>query len=355
MTAATTVRPGVAALGPGLALALVSAAAFGSSGPFAKALLDSGWSPGAAVTARIGGAALVLLVPSLLLLRGRMHVLRRHAALMVTYGVVAMAAVQLAFFNAVTTLSVGVALLLEYLGVVLVVVWLWVRHGQRPRRWTLVGVGLAVAGLLLVLDLGGGASVDLGGVLWGLGAAVGLAAYFVLSAREATGLPPLVMACGGMVAATVALAVAGTVGVMPMTAGTDDVVLAGAVLPWWAAVLELALVAAVLAYATGIAATRRLGSKVAGFVGLTEVMFSLVFAWLLLGELPLPVQLAGGGLIVAGVLAVRYDELRGAGTVPLAASGADLPGSPRDHGASRLRSGFDHTEEVGPWGSSPGS
>lgn len=327
MSATATVVPRVTSVGPGLALALVSAAAFGSSGPFAKALLDSGWSPGAAVTARIGGAALVLLVPSLLLLRGRWHVLRRHAALLVTYGVVAMAAVQLAFFNAVTTLSVGVALLLEYLGVVLVVVWLWARHGQRPRRWTLAGVVLAVAGLLLVLDLGG-ASVDLGGVLWGLGAAVGLAAYFVLSAREAAGLPPLVMACGGMVVATVALLLAGAVGVMPMTAGTGDVVLAGAVLPWWVPVLELVLLAAVIAYATGIAATRRLGSKVAGFVGLTEVMFSLLFAWLLLGELPVPVQLAGGALIVGGVLAVRYDELRHAARHPLAAPDDDASREP---------------------------
>jgi drug/metabolite transporter (DMT)-like permease len=327
MSATTTVVPRVTSLGPGLALALVSAAAFGSSGPFAKALLDGGWSPGAAVTARIGGAALVLLVPSLLLLRGRWHVLRRHAALLVTYGVVAMAAVQLAFFNAVTTLSVGVALLLEYLGVVLVVVWLWARHGQRPRRWTLAGVALAVAGLVLVLDLGG-ASVDLGGVLWGLGAAVGLAAYFVLSAREAAGLPPLVMACGGMVVATVALLLAGAVGVMPMRAGTDDVVLAGAVLPWWVPVLELVLLAAVIAYATGIAATRRLGSKVAGFVGLTEVMFSLLFAWLLLGELPVPVQLAGGALIVGGVLAVRYDELRGAAQRPVAARDDDASRDP---------------------------
>lgn len=327
MSATATVRPPVSALGTGLTLALVSAAAFGSSGPFAKALLDSGWSPGAAVTARIGGAALVLLVPSLMLLRGRWDVLRRHAGLLVAYGVVAMAAVQLAFFNAVTTLSVGVALLLEYLGVVLVVVWLWARHGQRPRRWTLTGVALAVVGLLLVLDLGG-PSVDLGGVLWGLGAAVGLATYFVLSAREAAGLPPLVMACGGMVVATVALLLAGAAGVMPMTAGTADVVLAGAVLPWWVAIGELALVAAALAYATGIAATRRLGSKIAGFVGLTEVMFSLLFSWLLLGELPVPVQLAGGACIVAGVLAVRYDELRGIARRPRAATDDDAPLDP---------------------------
>lgn len=45
---------------PGLGLALVSAAAFGFSGTFAKSLFESGWSSGAAVLARIGGAAVVL-------------------------------------------------------------------------------------------------------------------------------------------------------------------------------------------------------------------------------------------------------------------------------------------------------
>ena len=40
-----------------LVLAFVSAAAFALSGSFAKSLFDAGWSPGAAVAARIGGAA----------------------------------------------------------------------------------------------------------------------------------------------------------------------------------------------------------------------------------------------------------------------------------------------------------
>jgi drug/metabolite transporter (DMT)-like permease len=243
------------------------------------------------------------------LLRGRWHLLRRNAVLLLTYGVVAVAAVQLAFFTAVSTLSVGVALLLEYLGVVLVVLWLWARHGRRPRRWTVVGIVLAVVGLVLVLDVLGGMRVDGVGVLWALAAAVGLAAFFVLSARTGTGLPPLVMAAGGLVVGGVSLVLAGLVGVVPMTAATADVVLAGRTAPWWVPVAGLSLVAAAFAYASGVAATRRLGSKVASFVGLTEVLFSLLFAWLLLGELPLPVQLLGGAFVVAGVVAVRYDEL----------------------------------------------
>jgi drug/metabolite transporter (DMT)-like permease len=60
-------------------------------------------------------------------------------------------------------------------------------------------------------------------------------------------------------------------------------------------------------------AARALGSKVASFVSLTEVLFAVLWAWLLLGELPGAIQLLGGVLIVGGVVLVRLDELRGHG------------------------------------------
>ncbi len=297
--------------GRGVTLGLASAATFATSGPFAKALLDTGWSPGAAVTARIALAGLLLAPPTAVAMRGRWHHLRAQAGMIVLYGVLAVGGVQLFFFTAVQTLSVGVALLLEYLGLILVVVWVWLRHRARPRRWTVAGMVLAVVGLALVLDVTGDMEVDLAGLAWGLAAAVGLAAYFVISARDTGGLPPLAMATGGMVVATVALLLGGAVGLMPMEASTSDTELGGASLPWWGPVLGLALIAGSLAYALGIAAARALGSKLAAFLGLTEVLFAVLFAWLLLDELPLPVQLVGGVFIVAGVAAVRYDELRG--------------------------------------------
>jgi hypothetical protein len=87
-------------------------------------------------------------------------------------------------------------------------------------------------------------------------------------------------------------------------------------LPWLLPVLGLSLLAAAFAYAIGIAATRRLGPKVAAFLGLTEVLFGVLFSWLVLDELPLPVQLVGGVLILAGVAAVRYEELIASGSEP---------------------------------------
>lgn len=292
----------------GLALAIVSAATFGTSGSLAKGLLDTGWSPLAAVTWRVGVAALILLVPAALMMRGRWRLLRTGWPSMAIFGALAVAACQLAYFLAVERISVAVALLLEYLGIILVVGWLWVRHGQRPRPLTIIGAAVAVAGLVFVLDVFGAIEIDLIGVVWGLCAAVGLAVYFVVSADDSTGLPPLVLATGGLALGTVALVATGVAGILPMTTASADVQLAGTPVPWWMAVLALGVIAAAIAYATGIAATRRLGSKVASFVGLTEVMFSFVWAWVLLGQMPAAIQLLGGLLILTGVVLVKLDE-----------------------------------------------
>ena len=168
--------------GAGLALALLSAATFGTSGTFGSALIEAGWSPAAAVTARISLSALLLTVPAVLQLRGRWALLRRDAVPVAMFGLIAVAGCQLFYFNAIQRLPVGVALLLEYLGVLLVVGWLWLRHGQRPRRRTVAGTVAALAGLALVLGVTGHVRIDPLGVMWGLLAAVGLAIYFLISA-----------------------------------------------------------------------------------------------------------------------------------------------------------------------------
>src|SRR3954469_997371 len=158
----------------GLVFALLSAATFGTSGALATSLIDSGWTPGAAVTVRVAIAAAVLAVPALLQLRGSRPPVGRSLRTVGIYGVVAVALPQLCYFNAVQHLSVAVALLLEYSGVLLVVGWMWARHGHRPGRLTGLGGLAAVVGLALVLDLLSSRGVDPIGVLWGLGAAVGL-------------------------------------------------------------------------------------------------------------------------------------------------------------------------------------
>jgi drug/metabolite transporter (DMT)-like permease len=300
----------------GLGLALASAATFGVSGPFAKSLFEAGWSSGAALAVRVGGAAVVLLIPVLLALRGRWHLLKRSGGIVAVYGVIAIALCQFAFFNAVQRMDVGVALLLEYLAPVLIVGWLWLRSRRAPRILTAGGAVLAVAGLLLVLDLSGSARLDPVGVLWGLTAAVCLAVYFVLSARVDADLPPIVMTGGGMIVGAAVILVLGLAGVLPFRFTGADAVLAGWGTSWLVPALGLVLVSTVAAYFAGILAAQKLGSKLASFVALTEVMFAVLASWLMLGELPGTVQLLGGVLIVAGVVLVRLDELRATAPAP---------------------------------------
>jgi len=292
----------------GLGVAAVSAATFGTSGSFANSLLETGWTPGAAVTYRIALAALVLTVPALIQLRGRWSLLGRSLPGVAAYGLVAIAGCQYFFFNAIEHLSVGVALLLEYSGTLLVVLWMWLRHGQRPTRLTVAGGLVAIVGLVLVLDLTGPQRVDLVGVLWGLGAATGLATFFVLSAHTDDLLPPVAMAWAGATLGGTTLVGLAAVGAIPFRTAHTDVQLAGFRMSWLVPVLGVALVATVAAYCTGIAAARRLGARVASFVGLAEVLFAILFAWLLLDQRPGPLQLIGGVVVLGGIVLVRLGD-----------------------------------------------
>jgi drug/metabolite transporter (DMT)-like permease len=296
-------------LSAGLVFAMVSATAFGMSGALARGLMDAGWTAGAAVLIRVAIAAAVLAVPGALALRGRWHLLRRGAGVIIAYGVFAVAGAQLFYFISVGYLDVSVALLIEYTAPVAVVLWMWLRHGSRPTRLTVAGALIAAAGLVLLLDiLGGGAGVNLVGVAWALAAMVGASVYFIIGGDESNGLPPMTLAAGGLLVALVVLGLAAVTGVLPIAWSTATVQFVPFAAPWWAVALVLGVITAALAYVTGIAATRRLGARLASFVALTEVMMATLFAWLLLGQVPLAIQVAGALLVVAGVVVVKLGE-----------------------------------------------
>ncbi len=294
----------------GLGFAIVSAASFGLSGALARGLLDAGWSAGAVVLARIAIAALVVAPLAGRALRGNWGALRAHARLVVAYGAIAVAGTQFAYFSAVGKMDVGPALLIEYMAPAAIVLWLWLREGERPSPLTLAGAAVAGAGLVLVLDLVSGSDLALSGVVWALLAMLGATGYFLMSADTTTALPPLALAGAGLATGTVLLALAGLVGLLPMRATTAEPSYDGATVAWWIPLLALGVVTAAIAYTTGIAAGRRLGSRLASFVALLEVVAAIGFAWALLAQLPGLPQLLGGLLIVGGVALVKAAEPR---------------------------------------------
>ena len=303
----------------GLLFAVGSALSFGSSGPFAKALMEAGWTPTAAVVARLAGGAVAMGVFATIVRPGWVREALRHTRTVVLYGAIPIAGAQLFYYNAVAHLSVGVALLLEYTAPVLVVAWVWMTTRRRPTNLTLAGVALAVAGIMLVLGIfdGGGFSalhINLIGVGWGLAAAVCAACYFMMSANasdgsaDSDGVNPITLAAAGLVVGAAAVALLGVAGIMPLTFTTNDTVIAGWTLSWMVPVVALAVVATAVAYTLGIVGISMLRPRFASLVGLSEVMFAVLAAWVLLGETMTTIQAVGGAIVLVGLALARQGD-----------------------------------------------
>ena len=111
---ATQLTKGVDHFRLGLLFAIGSAFTFGMSGPLAKSLMDAGWTPTAAVTARMAVGALAMAIFATIVRPGWLREALQHRKTVIAYGLVPIAGAQLCYYNAVAHLSVGVALLLEY-------------------------------------------------------------------------------------------------------------------------------------------------------------------------------------------------------------------------------------------------
>jgi len=297
----------------GLLFAVGSAIAFGVSGPFAKALMEAGWSPTAAVTARMAGGAVAMAIVASFIRPAWIREAVQHAKTVVAYGIVPVAGAQLFYFNAVEHLSVGVALLLEYTAPILVVGYVWVTTRRSPTKLTLAGVALAIAGIMLVLNVFAGAHINGIGVAWGLAAAICAACYFVMSdevsADGAEGsLNSITLATGGLVVGAAATALVGVTGVMPFRFTANDTVVAGFTVSWVVPVIALAVIPTAIAYSLGIMGIARLRPRFASLVGLSEVMFAVLAAWLLLGQAITLTQAVGGAVVLVGLALARQGD-----------------------------------------------
>ncbi|WP_147522404.1 EamA family transporter [Brevibacterium senegalense] len=292
----------------GFVFMLASALFFAVSGPVAKALYEIGWTPGSVVLTRLSGAALIMLIPTLIALRGRWGEVRRSWRSVAAYGVVSMAGVQAFFFLAVEHLSVAIAVLLEVMGAPLIVVlWLWARTRQRPGAVTGIGVVISLIGVLLVLDFQN-SSLSWFGVFMAVGAAACFAFYFLTASQQAIAIPPIAFTGLGMTAGALAVLVINLSHVMPAQFANASVDFASTRMSWFVPAVLL-VVFTVGAYVCGFIGLRYLGATVGSFVNLIEVPASAVAAFILLGELLTRQQFLGGGVILVGIALVKWGDL----------------------------------------------
>jgi drug/metabolite transporter (DMT)-like permease len=290
----------------GLGFAVFSAVTFGGSGPFAKALIGAGFTPEQAAWLRILGAA-ALLVPLVLIFRGAagLRAARASWRALLLYGLTGIAGCQTLFFIAASRLPVGVALMLEFSGPVLVVAWL--KFGQKAAvaRSAAIGVGIALVGLATVVQIWSGLKLDVVGLVAGLAAAACQATYFILIDKLTGAADPLVMTAAGSVVGAVALTAISAPWGIPWHALVDTIAIGSRSAPGWALAGWLIVVSTVVAYLAGAAAVQRLSAAVAGAVAYVEVVAACIFAWILLGETLRPNQILGGVIVLAGAFVAQ--------------------------------------------------
>ncbi|MDQ3789309.1 MAG: EamA family transporter [Actinomycetota bacterium] len=289
----------------GTVLIVLASFCFGTSGPLVKPAMDAGLSPQQVASFRIGLAAALLLAfvavtrPSLLRLR------RSDLPLLVGYGLVGVAAVQLLYFAAVSRIPIGVAMLLEFTSPVLVA--LWVRFVRRvvlsARMW--IGTALALLGLAMVAQVWEGLRLDALGLLFAVGSALCAAAYFLIGERGVSTLPALGLVTWGMVVGAVAIAVVAPPWSLPgeiMAASTD---FAGLAVPVWTLLVTCAVVSTAIAYLLSISAMRYLPANVVSVLAVCEPIVATTLAWLALGQALAPVQVVGAVVLLAGATVVQ--------------------------------------------------
>lgn len=319
----------------GLGLALASAFAFGGSGVAAKPLIEAGLDPLHVVWLRVAGAALVMLPVAW---RHR-DLVRSRPALLLGFGLLAVAGVQACYFASLSRIPVGVALLVEYLAPALVLGWVRFVQRRPVTRAAAVGVVLAAGGLACVVEVWSGLSFDAVGLLLALGAACCQVGYFVLSdqgsADSADGAAPPhpvgVIAYGLLIGAAVLTVVARPWGMDRSVLG-GDTTMNGTDVPAWLLLVWIVLLATVLAYVTGVISVRLLSPAVAGVVACLEAVIATVLAWVLLGEHLAAPQLIGGALVLTGAFIAQSSTPK-APSGPLASgaggeqaeAGAELP------------------------------
>jgi drug/metabolite transporter (DMT)-like permease len=201
--------------------------------------------------------------------------------------------------HAIAAVGAGLATVLGNIQVVLVAVIAWAALGERPERRTLVAVPVVLLGVVLisgVLDERAYGEAPALGVLFGVLTAI-VYSGFLLVLRAGT--KDVRQPAGPLFYATLASALA----TLPPGWALGELELA----PTWPAhgwLLILALSAQVLGWLLIAAALPRVPAAITSVVLMLQPVLAVLLAIVLLGEDPSPLQLAGIGTVLAGIVLV---------------------------------------------------
>ena len=290
----------------GYTMVIVAAVLFAFNGVVSKiALQESGMGTDRWTELRTTGTFVGLAAALLLLAPGRLRIGRRELVAIAIYGVIGFSLVQWLYFVAIERLPIGIALLLEFTAPLLVALWARFVWHEPVRRRVWVALALVLGGLALVAQVWRGLTLDGVGVAAAVTAAVALGAFWLAGERLVARRDPLSLVCLGMGWGALFWALARpwwsfpfeTLTVeAPLPAGLD------ASVPVWTLALWTIVLGTIAPYILHVGALRHLSATNLGIVATFEPVVAAVFAWALLDETLVAVQIAGGGVALAGIL-----------------------------------------------------
>ena len=289
----------------GYALTLAAAGFFAVNGTVSTLALDAGIPPTNLTALRCTGAAAALLVFLAVVAPARLRVTWREVPFLALFGVVGVALTQFLYYVAIGVMPVGIALVFEMTAPVFIALYVWLVRREKVRSRLWLALLLSLSGLVLVAEVWqDGGSLDSLGVGAALLAALCLAAYYLMGERGTVTRDPVALTCWSFVAAAVFWAVAAPwwafdAGVLservPMSLGSLE-------LPLWVLVLWIVVLGAVVPFWLSIAALRHLPPTAAGLVATAEPVFASIVAWLWLEQVLSAWQVAGGAVVLTGIV-----------------------------------------------------
>ena len=295
-----TARPAV-----GYALTLAAAGFFAVNGTVSTLALDAGIQAPRLTALRCTGAAVALLAVLAVVAPERLRITWREVPFLAVFGIVGVALTQFLYYVAIARMPVGIALVFEMTAPVLIALYVWLVRGEKVRSRLWLALLLSLSGLVLVAEVWqGGGSLDPVGVGAALLAAICLATYYLMGERGTVTRDPVALTCWSFVAAAVFWAVAAPwwafdAGVL---AEQVPVSIGSVLLPLWVLVVWIVVLGAVVPFWLSIAALQHLAPTTAGLVATIEPVFASIVAWLWVEQVLSGWQVAGGAVVLTGIV-----------------------------------------------------
>jgi drug/metabolite transporter (DMT)-like permease len=283
-----------------------AATLFAINGTVSKVILESGVSSLRLAQVRSTGAFVLLGLLVVVAARRTLRADRRELAFLALYGIAGLALIQVLYFLSIRRLPIGIALLIQYLAPLLVALWArYVTH-ERVRRRVWAALALALAGLTLVVQLWSGLTLDGWGIAAALAGAVAFAAYILMAERAVGRRDPVSLSLYGFLFATLFWALVQPWWSFPFGVVGEDVSLLGNLadrtLPVWALLAWMVALGTVVPFWLVVGALRRVSATRVGIVAMLEPVVATVVAFAWLDESLAAAQLAGGAVVLAGIV-----------------------------------------------------